>query len=77
MNLATHPLATIPALPGVAKSLPSGERPRLIDEQHPLRSQVEQFIAQRFLDMHGARINCLPGVTYRRNGLKSNSTHRR
>jgi len=56
MNLATHPLATFPALPGLAKSLPSGERPRLIDEQHPLRSQVEQFIAQRFLDMHGARI---------------------
>jgi hypothetical protein len=56
MNLASHLLATIPALPGPAKSLPSGKQPRLIDEQHPLRSQVEQFIAQRFLDMHGARI---------------------
>jgi len=29
----------------------------LIDAQHPLRAQVEQFIAQRFLDMHGARIS--------------------
>jgi hypothetical protein len=57
MNLAAHPLATIPALSGVAKSLPLAKQPRLIDEQHPLRLQVEQFIAQRFLDMHGARIN--------------------
>ena len=57
MNLASHLLTTIPALPGLAKSLPSGKQPRLIDEQHPLRLQVEQFIAQRFLDMHGARIS--------------------
>ncbi len=56
MNLATHLLAAIPALPGVAKSPPSGKQPRLIDEQHPLRPQVERFIAQRFLDMHGACI---------------------
>lgn len=56
MNLASHLLATIPALPGPAKSLPSGKQPRLIDGQHPLRPQVEQFIARRFLDMHGARI---------------------
>jgi hypothetical protein len=56
MNLASHLLTTIPALPGIAKSLPSGKQPRLIDELHPLRPQVEQFIAQRFLDMHGARI---------------------
>jgi hypothetical protein len=56
MNLAAHPLATIPALSGVAKSLPLAKQPRLIDERHPLRPQVERFIAQRFLDMHGARI---------------------
>jgi len=56
MNLATHPPATIPALSGVANSLPPAKQPRLIDVQHPLRLQVERFIAQRFLDMHGARI---------------------
>ena len=30
----------------------------LIDRDHPRRQQVESFIAQRFLEMHGARIGC-------------------
>ena len=29
----------------------------LIDASHPRRKDVESFIAQRFLDVHGARIN--------------------
>ena len=29
----------------------------LIDRDHPCRQQVEQFIAQRFLEVHGARIS--------------------
>jgi len=29
----------------------------LIDASHPRREDVESFIAQRFLDVHGARIN--------------------
>ena len=57
MSLATRPLATIPVLPGIAISLPSGRQPSLIDEQHPLRTQVEQFIARRFFEVHGARIS--------------------
>jgi hypothetical protein len=57
MSLATHPLATIPVLPGISISLSSGRQPSLIDAQHPLRTQVEQFIAQRFFEMHGARIS--------------------
>jgi hypothetical protein len=56
MSLATHPLATMPVLYAIPASMPAGKQPCLIDAQHPLRPQVEQFIAQRFLDMHGARI---------------------
>ena len=57
MNLATRTATTIPLLPALAESMPAGKQPCLIDAQHPLRAQVEQFIAQRFLDMHGARIS--------------------
>ena len=57
MSLATHPLATMPVLHSIPASMPAGKQPCLIDAQHPLRPQVEQFIAQRFLDMHGARIS--------------------
>jgi hypothetical protein len=57
MSLATHPLVTIPVLPGISISLPSAGQPSLVDEQHPLRPQVERFIAQRFFEMHGARIS--------------------
>ena len=35
----------------------------LIDASHPQRRQVESFIAQRFLDVHGARIaNFMPNL---------------
>lgn len=37
-------------------SIPPGYYRYLIDEKHPRRQQVEQFIAQRFLEVHGARI---------------------
>jgi hypothetical protein len=57
MNLATSTATTIPVLPALPESMPAGKQSRLIDAQHPLRAQVEQFIAQRFLDMHGARIS--------------------
>ncbi len=57
MNLATSAATTIPLLPRLPESMPAGKQPCLIDAQHPLRPQVEQFIAQRFLDMHGARIS--------------------
>jgi len=57
MNLATSTATTIPVLPTLPESLPAGKQPRFIDAQHPLRAQVEQFIAQRFFDMHGARIS--------------------
>jgi hypothetical protein len=57
MSLATHPLVTIPVLPGILTSLPAARQPSLVDDQHPLRAQVEQFIAQRFFEMHGARIS--------------------
>ena len=38
-------------------SIPPGYYRYLIDEKHPRRQQVEQFIAQRFLEVHGARIS--------------------
>jgi hypothetical protein len=57
MNLATSTATTIPVLPALPESMPAGKQSHLIDAQHPLRIQVEQFIAQRFLDMHGARIS--------------------
>jgi len=57
MSLATSTATTIPVLPAIPESMPAAKQPCLIDAQHPLRAQVEQFIAQRFLDMHGARIS--------------------
>jgi hypothetical protein len=57
MNLAISTATAIPVLPTLPESMPAGKQPCLIDAQHPLRAQVEQFIAQRFLDMHGARIS--------------------
>ena len=57
MNLATSTATTIPVLPALAESMSAGNQSCLIDSQHPLRAQVEQFIAQRFLDTHGARIS--------------------
>ena len=57
MNVATITATTVPALPALAESMPAAKQSCLIDAQHPLRAQVEQFIAQRFLDMHGARVS--------------------
>lgn len=39
---------------------PAQRHPRssLVDARHPLRAEVEAFIAQRFLEVHGARIHC-------------------
>jgi hypothetical protein len=57
MSLAIRTITTIPVLPAIPESMPAAKQPCLIDKQHPLRGQVEQFIAQRFLDMHAARIS--------------------
>ncbi|MBT8436142.1 MAG: thermostable hemolysin [Gammaproteobacteria bacterium] len=43
-------------------SLPSGHYKYLIDDNHPRRKQVEQFIAQRFLEVHGAIISAFMPV---------------
>jgi hypothetical protein len=57
MNLATSTAKTLPLLSMRPESMPAGKQPCLVDAQHPLRAQVEQFIAQRFLDIHAARIS--------------------
>ena len=57
MSLSTGILSTSPVPHGIAESLPLRRQDYLIDATHPHRRQVERFIAQRFLEMHGARIS--------------------
>ena len=56
MNLASSTFAPQSRLPGATELLDS-PRQQLIDSEHPRRRQVEQFIARRFLEVHGARIS--------------------
>ncbi len=56
MNLASSTLVPESRFPNKAELLGS-PRQQLIDSEHPCRQQVEQFIAQRFLEVHGARIS--------------------
>ena len=56
MSLASSTLVTKSHFPGKVK-LPGSPRQQLIDSAHPRRRHVEQFIAQRFLEVHGARIS--------------------
>jgi hypothetical protein len=56
MNLASSTLVPKSRFPGKAE-LPGSPRQQFIDSEHPRRRQVEQFIAQRFLEVHGARVS--------------------
>jgi hypothetical protein len=42
---------------GLTQAASSRPETALIDASHPRRKDVESFVAQRFLDVHGARIN--------------------
>ena len=55
MNLNTSAADFNPVFPGKAETLLQCRH--LIDREHPRRRQVEQFIAQRFLEVHAARIS--------------------
>jgi hypothetical protein len=57
MSFLTSTTTANPAPYGMPDSLPTGHYKYLIDEKHPLRPQVEQFIAQRFFEIHGARLS--------------------
>jgi len=57
MSFLTSTKTDNPAPYGIPDSLPTGHYKYLIDEKHPRRKQVEQFIAQRFLEVHGARLS--------------------
>ncbi|MCP4332538.1 MAG: thermostable hemolysin [Gammaproteobacteria bacterium] len=57
MSFLTSTKTTNPAPYGIPDPLPTGHYKYLIDEKHPLRQQVEQFIAQRFFEVHGARLS--------------------
>ncbi len=57
MSFLTSTTTVNPAPYGTPDSLPTGHYKYLIDENHPLRQQVEQFIAQRFFEVHGARLS--------------------
>jgi hypothetical protein len=56
MNLENGTLVPISRFPNRAELLGSPRR-QLIDSEHPRRRQVEQFIAQRYLQAHGARVS--------------------
>ncbi|MDH3759416.1 MAG: thermostable hemolysin [Gammaproteobacteria bacterium] len=56
MNLENGTLVPISRFPNRAELLGSPRR-QLIDSEHPRRRQVEQFIAQRYLEAHGARVS--------------------
>ena len=58
MNLATGTAVINSIAQGTTPSACAQQRPNLIDIDHPRREAVEQFIARRFLEAHGARINC-------------------
>ncbi len=55
MNLTTSAASFNTLAPGEAEALPQCRH--LIGREHPLRRQVEQFIAQRFFEVHAARIS--------------------
>jgi hypothetical protein len=55
MNLTADASEASPLATGKVDSIPPCSH--LIDREHPRRRQVEQFIAQRFLEVHGARIS--------------------
>ncbi len=55
MNLTKSAASFNPVAPGKAEAL--SECRHLIGREHPRRRQVEQFIAQRFLEVHAARIS--------------------
>ena len=57
MSFLTSTTTANPAPYGMPDALPKGHYKYLIDEKHPLRQQVEQFIAQRFFEVHGARLS--------------------
>jgi hypothetical protein len=57
MSFLTSTTTTNPAPYRILDSLPTGHYNYLIDEKHPRRKQVEQFIAQRFSEVHGARLS--------------------
>ena len=57
MSFLTSTTTVDPAPYGMPDSLPTGHYNYLIDEKHPRRKQVEQFIAQRFSEVHGARLS--------------------
>lgn len=57
MSFLTSTTTANPAPYGMPDSLPTGHYKYLIDEKHPRRQQVEQFIAQRFFEVHGARLS--------------------
>jgi hypothetical protein len=58
MNLATGTAVINSIALGATPSARAQQRPNLIDIDHPRREAVEQFIARRFFEAHGARINC-------------------
>ena len=55
MNLTTSAASFNTLAPGEAEALPQCRH--LIGREHPRRRQVEQFIAQRFFEIHAARIS--------------------
>ena len=57
MSFLTSTTTANPALYAMPDSLPTGHYKYLIDEKHALRQQVEQFIARRFFEVHGARLS--------------------
>lgn len=57
MRFLTSTTTANPAPYEMPDSLPTGHYKYLIDEKHPRRQQVEQFIAQRFFEVHGARLS--------------------
>lgn len=58
MNLSTSDLSTATSTDVTAFTQPGSRpcAPALIDAGHPQRKKVETFIAQRFLQVHGAQI---------------------
>ena len=58
MNLATGRAVINSIVLGATPSARAQQPPILIDADHPRREAVEQFIARRFLAVHGARISC-------------------
>jgi hypothetical protein len=57
MSFLTTTTTANPAPYGMPDSSAPWHYKYLIDEKHPRRKQVEQFIARRFFEVHGARLS--------------------